>query len=575
MSLVDDPVGLKFRRALANQDEALLELDRIDCEESLSLFLQGGWKFIDPAPCVWGWHLDAIAEHLEAVIAGQIPRLLINVPPRSSKSSLISIALPAYIWAQRKIGPLSGPQVQILCASYGQSLSNTLSTKCRRLIQSSWYQERWSKRFQLSGDQNAKQRYDTDKNGYRIATSVDGTLTGEGGDVIIVDDAVSAKEALSEAHRVGANEWWDTSMSTRLNNMRTGAFIVVAQRLHEDDLPGHILNKDQGEWVHLNLPMRYESDRHCVTVLAVDENGTPTKTWEDPRLLEGELLAPSRFNDREVNLLESELGPFNAAGQLQQRPEPKGGGIFKFEWWKPFGNPDNEKDPMYMKYPKFDYIVASLDTAYTEKQENDYSALTVWGVWSGRSMPITPTMVDQAGNRVSNEPRWREAIDATKVMLIYAWQERLALHELVTKAAESCRQFKVDRLLVEAKASGLSVAQEIRRLYINDTWGVQLINPGSLDKVARAYSVQHLFSEGMVWAPFIGREPRKWADMLMRQMASFPRAAHDDLTDSATMALRHLRDIGFAVRVAEINEAVEESLEWRSGNSKPLYPGSR
>ena len=569
-------LDLTLRRALANEQAALLELDRIDCEESLSTFVRGGWRFIDPAPLVWGWHLDAIAEHLQGVMLGHIRNLLINVPPRSSKSSMISVAFPAFVWAQRERGPLAGPQVQFLCASYAQPLSNTLSIKCRSLMQSRWYQERWGDRFQLAGDQNRVTRFNNTENGYRIATSVDGGATGEGGNVLIIDDAVSAKEGNSEAHRLAANEWWDTTMSTRLNNPEVDARIIVAQRLHEDDLPGHVLDKDDGnEWTHLNLPMRYESDRHCVTVLMWDEEGQPAKTWQDPRLVEGELLCPARFTDRVVSRLERDLGPYNAAGQLQQRPEPKGGGIFKYEWWQPFGNPTDLADPLYRKYPKFDYVVASLDTAYTEKQENDFSAMTLWGVWSGRALPISPARADREGNRYNTgeESRWRDAIDATKIMLVWAWQERLDLHSLVKKAAQTCKDFKVDRLLIEAKASGISVAQEIRRLYLNESWGVQLINPGNLDKVARAYSVQHLFSEGMIWAPYHGDQPRSWVEPVMRQMASFPKATHDDLTDSATMALRHLRDVGFAVRSAEIEEEIDRSLTYRGKPPAPLYPG--
>lgn len=563
----------QFLSALSRPKDALLELDRLECEDNLSDFIRGGWQYIDPAPYIGGWHLDAIAEHLEAVAWGQIKRLLINVPPRTSKSSITSVGFPAWVWAQRERLPLAGPQVQILSASYAQSLSNRDSTKTRRLIQSPWYQERWGHRFQLMGDQNAKWRFDTSEGGYRLSTSVDGGLTGEGGAIIIIDDAHNAKEALSEAERMNVVDWWDTSMSTRLNDPKTGAFIAIMQRLHEDDLAGHILSKSEGEWTHLNLPMRYESDRHCVTVLAWDEEGEPAITWEDPRTEEGELLCPDRFGETEVRSLERALGPYNAAGQLQQRPEPKGGGIFKREWWKPWGNAEGESPDAYRKYPPFDYVVASLDTAYTEKQENDYSAMTVWGVWSGRTHPITPTIIDQMGNRINSEGRWNDFIDAPRIMLVYAWQDRLALHELVTRAAFECRRWKIDRLLIEAKASGISVAQEIRRLYAGENWAVQLINPGNLDKTARAYSIQHLFSEGMIYAPAIDGQYREWADAVITNMASFPRAAHDDLTDSATMALRHLRDVGFAQRVDEMEREVDESLAYRSSRPAPLYPG--
>ena len=158
------------------------------CEDNLLKFLQTFWKFIDPATFQAGWHLEAIAEHLQAVTDGQIQRLVINVPPRSSKSSLCGVAWPAWTWAQSQKGPLSGPHVQFLSASYAHTLSLRDSVKTRRLIQSPLYQEYWGDRFQLNLDQNAKHRFENTAGGYRLATSVDGTTTGEGGDIIILDD---------------------------------------------------------------------------------------------------------------------------------------------------------------------------------------------------------------------------------------------------------------------------------------------------------------------------------------------------------------------------------------------------
>lgn len=501
----------------------LIELDRVEQEASVAAFLKAGWRFIDPAPYVAGWHLEAISEHLEAVTAGEIRRLIINIPPRHSKSSIVSVAWPVWTWAQRSTAPLAGPQVQFLSASYAQALSTRDALKSRRLIQSPWFQERWGDRFALTSDQNAKMRYDNDKGGYRIATSVDGGLTGEGGSVILVDDALNAKEAVSEATRLAMVEWWDQAMSTRLNDPKTGAYVIIMQRLHEEDLTGHILANNHEEWEHLCLPARYESDRHCVTSIG----------WEDPRTVDGEILAPERFDDAALRSLEVSLGPYGAAGQLQQRPMPRGGGIFRREWWQDW----EEKT-----FPACEYIVASLDPAYTEKQENDYSALTVWGVW-------------------------RNAHDVPKLMLMSAWHDRLPLHALVEKSAATCKRFKVDRLLIESKASGISVAQELRRLYAGDGWGVQLIDPKRQDKVARAYAVQSLFSDAMIYAP-----DRTWADLLKDEAASFPKGMHDDLVDSMTQALRHLRDIGLAVHREELDREFADEATHIGREPIPLYP---
>jgi predicted phage terminase large subunit-like protein len=512
-------------------EEALLALERANLEENLSDFVEGAWKYMDPNPFKWGWHLDAISEHLKAVTTGEIRRLCINIPPRTSKSTMVSVAFPAWVWAQASKGPLCGPHVQFLYASYAQSLSVRDSIKTRRLIESPWYRKRWSHRFKITSDQNTKVRFDNDKGGYRLATSVDGSLTGEGGSIIIVDDPHNANEVESDLIRDGTIEWWDQSMSTRLNDPKTGAFIVIMQRLHENDLTGHILSKDVGNWTHLCLPMRFEPDRRCVTNWFID-------TRED-----NELLIPERFGEAEVTELEQKLGPFGAAGQLQQRPEPKGGGIIKRDWWVLWDETVSAGEGRTKAiFPDFEYIVASLDTAYTTKQENDYSALTIWGVWT-----------DRKGNR--------------RIMLIYAWQDRLELSDLVAKVGDLCNKFKIDKLLIESKAAGISVAQEIRRLFSRENWGLQLIDPGRGDKVARTYAIQHLFSDGMIYAP-----DYEWAEKLISQAVSFPKGAHDDLVDSMTQALMHLRTVGFAQKPREIVAETTESMVYRPHRPSPLYP---
>lgn len=519
-----------YKFALANPQWALDELDKADCEESLSEFLRQGWKYVDPNPYIGGWHLDAICEHLEAVADGQIKRLVVNVPPRTSKSSAVSVAFPAWVWAQKQKGYLCGPQVQFLFASYAQSLSFRDSVKTRRLIESPWYQRHWNDRYSLTGDQNTKIRFDNNKGGYRIATSVGGSLTGEGGSIIVVDDVLNANEVASDAVRQTALDWWDTAMSTRLNDPKQGAYIVIMQRLAEDDLTGHILNNNDGEWTHLMLPMRFEPERKCYTDIG----------WEDPRTIEGELLCPERFGEREVSELERRLGPWGSSGQLQQRPEPKGGGIFKREWWQDWANPDDPDDPRYKAYPPCDYILASLDGAYTEKQENDFSALTIWGVWRENDLP--------------------------HAILMHGWKDRLQIHELVNRVAASCKKYRVNHLLIEAKASGISVAQEIRRLHAGSGFSVQLIDPKG-DKVARAYAIQPLFSDEMIYAPL----KRDWADMVVTEMASFPRGAHDDLTDSAAQGLKYLRDVGFLVHGEEVAMEMGDELLYKP-QRRALYP---
>jgi predicted phage terminase large subunit-like protein len=538
-------------------DAQLLDIDKVDCEDSLYEFMKGAWRYIDPVTFTEGWPIEAIAEHLQAVVDGDIRRLIINIPPRMGKSSITSVAFPAWVWAQPWNTPTSGPGVQLLHASYSHALALRDSVKCRRLIESPWYQARWGDRFKLQGDQNTKGRFANDKNGERLITAVEARVTGEGGSIIVIDDPNAANEAFSEASIHTTTEWWDGTISTRHNDPKTGAFVIIQQRLSEEDLTGHILSKDVGQdWIHLCLPMRYEMARHTHTVIGwddprgLDDNGQPlvvidengNRNPRDPEaagelaLREGMLLWPERFGEKEVVLLEKQLGPWASAGQLQQLPSPKGGGIIKSDWWRLWESP---------VFPDLSYIVASLDTAYTTKTENDFSAMTVWGVFTGNMATYTGAYVSRSSrngdleqkrvNRAEQAAFFDEATRVRlmasgsgdsfpQVILMDAWQIRAELHELVTKVAQTCKKLKVDLLLIENKAAGYSVAQEMRRLYGAEDFGVQLVDPKSQDKLSRLYSVQHLFAEGLIWAP-----AKAWANMVIDQVSSFPKGKHDDL----------------------------------------------
>jgi predicted phage terminase large subunit-like protein len=559
-------------------DDQLRDLDRSDCEDDLYTFLKNAWKYIDSSDFTDGWPIQAVADHLQSVADGDIKRLIINIPPRCAKSSLTSVAFPAWVWAQPWSGHTSGPGIQFLHASYAQQLSLRDSVKCRRLIESPWYQSMWGDRFSLTSDQNTKTRFDNNKGGSRLSTSVGSALTGEGGNIIVVDDPNAAQEAFSEASIYNTIEWWDSALSTRLNDPKHGSFVVIQQRLSEEDLTGHILSKDMGEWTHLCLPMRYEWRRHSYSSLGwhdprgLDEDGEPLiEVSEDGERIpinidaeieldkrEGTLLWPERFGEREVAILERQLGPWASAGQLQQRPEPKGGGIIKSDWWQPWDATN---------YPNMDMIIACVDTAYTKKTENDPSAMTVWGIFS---QDVTVQSPNHAGGRhgglISYERPYTET--NPRVMLMYAWQGRYELHDLVNKVSETCKKMKVDTLLIENKAAGHSVAQEIKRMYGFERFNVQMFDPKSQDKLARLYSVQHLFAEGLVYAP-----NKSWAEMVILQVGQFPKGKHDDLVDTVSMAMRHLRDTGVILRPTEWQAELEDSLQFKGVNKNaPLYP---
>jgi predicted phage terminase large subunit-like protein len=537
-----------FDPASVDAEAQLLDLDRADCEDSLYLFLKNAWHIFDSAPWVDGWCVEAIAEHLQAVVDGEIKRLIINIPPRCQKSSLCSVALPAWVWAQRKNTHTSGPGVSFLYASFKDSLSLRDSRHCRKVIESKWYSRRWGDRFKLEEDQNTKERFVNDKGGYRLITSIDSKgATGDGSNLIIIDDGNSAREVESEAIIDGTIDWLEGTVGTRLNNQRLGAIVEIQQRLGERDITGHLLSKNKGEWTTLVLPMKFEAWRKSY----VSPIG-----WSDPRTEEGQLLWPERFGDEEVKGLEEWMGPWRACGQLQQRPEPKGGGIILRDWWGLW-----EKE----KWPEMDFILATLDTAFTSDRENDPSGMIVWGIFSGDVNARTTRIVGPDGEMIRPSPTYSEF--APRVMMIWAWTEHLELHELVKKTADACIKYKVDTLLIENKASGISVAQEIRRLYTREKFGVELFDPKSQDKTARLYSVQHLFAEGIIYAP---SERIPWVDAVITQVATYPKARHDEFVDLTSMGLRKLRDMGLLVRQPEREADLEESRQYRS-REQPLY----
>jgi predicted phage terminase large subunit-like protein len=444
--------------------------------------------------------------------------------------------------------------VAFFYASYAEKLSLEHSIKCLRLIQSRWYQMRWGHRFKMIRESAG--HIENDKGGYRMASSVDAKATGYGADILVADDPHLVKEAESEAVREDTVKWWSETMPSRLNNRKTGAMIVVMQRVHEGDLSGAIL-ASLNEYVHFCVPMSYVPCKHInawvgnevKTFIGDDADDVDPDDifWEDRRTEDGELLWPGRFPASEVFKLERELGPYAYAGQYQQTPAPRGGGIIRRDWWRRWDKDTAEKNGgVPTKYPAFEYILASLDTAYTEKEENDPSALSIWGVWR-----------DPNGNPM--------------IFLMFCWQDRLLLHDLVSRVGADCKRFKIDRLIIEDKAAGHSVSQELARLFGSFDFGIELVNPRtgfikSPDKVARLQTVVHLFAEGLIYAP-----EKEWADEMITQVALVPRAVHDDLADTCSMALLYLRRAGWVVKKEERAFEIEDETRYRP-RAGSLYP---
>lgn len=535
---------------------------REDCQDSLRYFVEQAWPHVDSSPFMSCFTIDAICDHLEACLLGQIPRLLINVPPRCAKTTIVSIMFPAWVWLrfhENMTSPLSGPQTKFLCASYSDKLTLLSSNAFRRLVKSEWYSSLFSE-LRFMRDQDAKGHMDNNKGGSRQSTSVGGSLLGLGGTYLIGDDLNNTEtEKLVEtgADRVKAAAFWNEFRSTRRNDPREGHFCVinVQQRVHEEDVSGSWLSAEE-DVTHLMIPMRHDPQRHCVTIkLPQYEDEAP---WEDPRDADSEdLMWPERFGEFEVHNLEKALGPIASAGRLQQSPKAKGGNIIQREYWKLWGPEEARKyglqwDAERREFPTMELVIASLDTAQKEKEENDYNAFTVWGIF-----------LDSARNR--------------RAMLMYAWQKRLPLNGreieafpnelpvafkkrreqswgLVQWVADGCRRYKVKRLLIEDKTRGHDVANEIRRQYARENWGVQLLNPVG-DKVSRAHMTVPLFTDDCVYAP-----DTKWADLVITNCESFPKAAHDDLMDSCAQFINWARENEILAMTDEVSAAQEEAM---------------
>lgn len=311
------PFEQSLSAALRNPAAGLRELDRLDSEESLAGYVRRAWHVVEPAaPYVHGWHIDAIAEHLEAVSAGQITRLLINVPPGTMKSLMVGVFWPTWEW-----GPCNRPSTRIVATSHSIPLAVRDNLKARRLIQSEWYQALWGNRVILTGDQNAKTRFENTATGFRDAMAFR-SLTGSRGDRVVIDDPHSVDGAESEAERGSVTTTFLESVPTRLTDPKRSAIVVVMQRLHERDISGVILSKALG-YEHLMLPMEFEPERRCVTSIG----------FRDPRQADGELLFPARFPREVVERDKIPLGAYAVAGQFQQRPAPRDGGLFQRHWF--------------------------------------------------------------------------------------------------------------------------------------------------------------------------------------------------------------------------------------------------
>jgi predicted phage terminase large subunit-like protein len=552
----------------------LLETVRAEkARRRLHEFVKQSWHIVEPGmPFVDNWHVGAICEHLEAISRGEIQKLLINIPPGHAKSLLVSVFWPAWQWINR-------PSWRALFSSYAIDLAIRDSVRTRTLIESSWYRSNFSLckvcgafpdpehptehsatclGWALSSDQNVKSNFKNTRTGERMSLSVGSKATGFRGDATVVDDPLNAIDARSELKRQEAIYWWDRVMSSRLNDQRKGARVIIMQRLHEEDLSGHVL--DLGGYEHLCMPSLFEPSRRSITFIKQHEVETcelrqedPNDTkpaeyevdteddsppvlisetqvtcscprhqfWLDPRQREGELLFKRLFPG--VVLAEAKASLKNDfAGQHQQRPAPEDGQMFKKGWWR-FYKPDGVSaeqggyrphgcytGPAVVRPAVFDRVVLSLDAAFKDLETSDYVVFQVWGC----------KLADRYLLDLSRKQRGITDTIAEFKRLTKKWPH-------------------AQRKYVEDKANGTAVIEMLQRKIA----GIIAIEPKG-GKEARAAACTAEIESGNVFLP----EGASWLDDFMAEFTTFPNGKHDDQVDCLSQALNELAGRSGAAR---------------------------
>jgi len=418
-------------------------------------------QFID------NWHLDLMCKYLEGCAAGKNKRMLINIPPRSLKSTIISVAWPAWILG-------NSPEKRIIVASYSMNLSIKLSEDTRVLMNSNWYKKLFPK-TKIRAGSNKKDKFITTKGGFRMATSIDATLTGEGADVLIVDDPQTPTKSYSMRDRKKVIKWFDQTFMTRLNNKREGIVLVVMQRLHGDDLSGHILKKKI--YTHL-----------CLS--SINNNAEVYKCEEF--LYERNINEPLNLGFEsidEINKLKNDIGSYAFSAQYLQSPLAADSAVINMNW---FGR--------YDTLPQgFDSIVQSLDLAVKTNENADYSVITTWGI---------------LGNIY---------------YLIDCFRDKLEYQDIKAVTKKLINIYNPDIVLIEDKALGQPLVQEFSN---KEKVCVKAINP-TKNKFARLMQIVCLIEQGRVFLP----NAASWSYYFEHELSNFPNAENDDCVDSMTQFL--------------------------------------
>lgn len=418
------------------------------------------------------WHIPVIANLGMRMARGEAKRSILTMPPRYLKSYMMTVAYPAW-----RLG--RDPRAKVICCSYGGDLAEKFAGDTLRLMRSDWYRQTFPNTV-INPSKASKADFETTAGGYRFASSVGGTLTGRGADLIVIDDPLKASEAYSDAAREACVAWFNNSVRTRFNNPMKGQLIVVAQRLHAEDLPGVLI--ETGGWEEVMIPATQWQDT-CYDL--------------GPELKQvlaraGRILQPERQNEEYLVQLRREMGEQDYEAQFNQRPLPPGGATFRMEWLKRY---DERPSPA-----KIMAIVQSWDTAYEDNETNDYSVCTTW------------------------------AICGDGFYLLDVWRDRPKFFELEKKVYELRQRWRAHIVIVERAGAGLSLVQNIRDRD-RHLWIQHLKPEGS--KQSRAEQQSPKFEQGKIWLP---REA-PWLATYEKELMAFPHVKHDDQVDSTVQLL--------------------------------------
>lgn len=488
------------------------------CRRSLRKFVKRVWSIIDPKTYIEAWHIDAICDHLAYVALGDIVNLMINVPPRMTKSSVVSCAFPAWVWTDN-------PEIQFLAASYQQQLAESDAIKHRRIVESQWYRARYPDVILVS-DQNRVDDFRNNHGGYRQTISTGGVTTGKGGDWQLLDDPHNAATIESDATRKSAVFWHDNAWRSRVNDPNRARRIYVGQRTHDGDIFGHVLGLEGKRWVHLNLPMEFDGARRCITYRNHGDGPIGTPIFQDPRQKPNSLLCPERMDEATAEREKAAIAARTWNGQYNQQPEGAGGVILKRKWWRPWEWP--KEHPEYRRtereMPDFLSVIQAYDTAFEEKEEDSYTVRTTWGLFE---------YADQL-RRPGRAPGSQIVVDLPvkmHAMLLERRKWRPSFGELMDDAIDANNQWEPDRVLVEKKASGHSLVQELRKKDVP----VRAIKIQG-DLIYRAHLASLPLEKGSIW--YIRRN---WSLDLIEECAKFPNVDFNDQVASCVIAWMYMR----------------------------------